>query len=116
MPEFFRPNLWPNTPDILTEHSDGRPAGLHASAWFSPRRWARATGSTARPSSCCEDEAREPGSEEYAASEKYQLRDWDLERDDSLAELIALVNRARHEHPALQSDRGLASTTSTTRS
>jgi hypothetical protein len=39
--------------------------------------------------------------EEYAASEKYQLRHWDLDRADSLAELIALVNRARRENPAL---------------
>ena len=50
---------------------------------------------------------REPGSEEYLDSEKYELRHWDLDRPDSLREMIALVNRIRRENPALQSDHGL---------
>ncbi len=50
---------------------------------------------------------REKGSEEYLDSEKYQIRQWDLDREDSLRELIALVNRIRRENPALQSDRSL---------
>ena len=50
---------------------------------------------------------RERGSEEYLDSEKYQLRQWDLDRPDSLREMIALVNRIRRENPALQSDHGL---------
>jgi starch synthase (maltosyl-transferring) len=47
------------------------------------------------------------GSEEYLNSEKYQIRHWDLERPDSLRDFITLVNRIRHENPALQSDWGL---------
>ncbi len=50
---------------------------------------------------------REPGSEEYLDSEKYQLRHWNREDPASLCEFIALVNRIRRNHPALQSDRGL---------
>ncbi len=50
---------------------------------------------------------REPGSEEYLDSEKYQLRHWDLERADSLAGFIARVNAARRANPALQHDGGL---------
>ena len=50
---------------------------------------------------------REPGSEEYRDSEKYQLVHWDTDRSDSLAELITRVNRIRHENPALQHDTGL---------
>ena len=49
-----------------------------------------------------EHEPREPGSEEYLDSEKYQLRAWNLERADSLRELIARVNRIRRDNPALQ--------------
>jgi starch synthase (maltosyl-transferring) len=45
-----------------------------------------------------------PGSEEYLDSEKYQIRHWDLERTDSLRELITLVNSIRRENAALQSD------------
>jgi starch synthase (maltosyl-transferring) len=46
-----------------------------------------------------------PGSEEYLDSEKYQIREWNLNRPDSLREMIALVNRIRKENEALQHDR-----------
>ena len=42
---------------------------------------------------------REPGSEEYLDSEKYELRHWDLDRPDSLRELIARVNRHPPREP-----------------
>jgi starch synthase (maltosyl-transferring) len=51
---------------------------------------------------------REAGSEEYLHSEKYELRHWDLERSDSLRGLIARLNAARRDNPALQSDWSLA--------
>jgi starch synthase (maltosyl-transferring) len=51
---------------------------------------------------------REPGSEEYLNSEKYEIRDWDIGRKDSLRELIARVNRIRRENPALHHDWRLA--------
>lgn len=47
------------------------------------------------------------GSEEYLDSEKYQQRTWDLEAPHSLRGLIAMVNRIRHDHLALQQDRTL---------
>jgi starch synthase (maltosyl-transferring) len=105
--EFFRANLWPNTPDILTEYlqTGGRPA-------FAARFLLAATlganyGIYGPAFELCEGRAREPGSEEYLDSEKYQIRTWDRNSPDSLRELITLVNRVRHENPALQSDRGL---------
>ena len=51
---------------------------------------------------------REPGSEEYLDSEKYELRHWDLARPDSLADFIGRVNAARRDNPALQHDCELA--------
>jgi starch synthase (maltosyl-transferring) len=54
-----------------------------------------------------EHTARDPGSEEYLDSEKYQVRYWDRSRADSLSGLITRVNRIRRENPALQSDEGL---------
>src|SRR6202043_4100986 len=54
-----------------------------------------------------EGRAKEPGSEEYLDSEKYQLRSWELENPESLRGLITLVNKVRRENPALQSDSGL---------
>jgi len=106
--EFFRPNLWPNTPDILTEplQVGGRPA-------FVQRLVLAATlgasyGIYGPPFELQEATPREPGSEEYLSSEKYELRSWDLERPDSLRDMIARVNRIRRENPALHQDRTLA--------
>jgi len=106
--DYFRPNCWPNTPDILTEYLQvgGRPA-------FMSRLVLAATlsanyGIYGPAYEHCENRPRETGSEEYLDSEKYQLRAWDLDRPDSLAAFIGRVNAARRENAALQSDRGLA--------
>src|SRR5262249_31530172 len=48
-----------------------------------------------------------PGTEEYADSEKYQIRKWDWDRPGRITELIARVNGIRRRHRALQSDRTL---------
>jgi starch synthase (maltosyl-transferring) len=104
--DFFRPNLWPNTPDILTEYlqTGGRSA-------FQARLILAATlgasyGIYGPAFELMENRAREQGSEEYLDSEKYQIRNWD-EKADNLRELVAMVNRIRRENPALQTDRGL---------
>ena len=52
----------------------------------------------------CENRAVRPGSEEYLDSEKYQIRDWDLNSPHSVAKLIGKVNRIRQENVALHSD------------
>jgi len=102
--EYFRPNLWPNTPDILTDflQQGGRPA-------FMVRLALAATlganyGIYGPAFELGENRAVRPGSEEYLDSEKYQIRNWDLDRPDSLAKLIAKVNQIRRENPALHSD------------
>jgi len=105
--EFFRPNLWPNTPDILTEYLQfgGRAA-------FTVRLVLAATlgasyGIYGPAFELMEHSARESGSEEYLDSEKYQLRHWDLERADSLRDFIARVNGIRRDNAPLQTNRGL---------
>jgi len=102
--EYFRPNVWPNTPDILHEtlQQGGRPA-------FIVRAVLAATlaanyGMYGPAYELQERTPREPGSEEYLNSEKYEIKRWDLGRKDSLRELIARLNRIRNENPALQSD------------
>ena len=102
--EYFRPNCWPNTPDILHEtlQVGGRPA-------FMTRVVLAATlsanyGLYGPAFELLEHAPREAGSEEYRDSEKYQLRRWDLSRDDSLAEFVGRINRARRENVALQHD------------
>jgi starch synthase (maltosyl-transferring) len=102
--EYLRPNLWPNTPDILTEYLQfgGRAA-------FMTRLLLAATlganyGIYGPAYELMESEPREPGSEEYLDSEKYQIRRWDLERPDSLRPFITSINRIRRENPALHGD------------
>jgi starch synthase (maltosyl-transferring) len=105
--EFFRPNLWPNTPDILTEYLQlgGRPA-------FIARLVLAATlgasyGIYGPAFELCERQPREPGSEEYLDSEKYEVRHRDLQRPDSLRDVIARVNRIRRDNSALHRDASL---------
>jgi starch synthase (maltosyl-transferring) len=105
--ELFRPNLWPNTPDILTERLQ-----VGGRAAFAQRLLLAATlgasyGIYGPAFELLEHRPKERGSEEYLDSEKYELRRWDLDSPDSLRELIALVNRIRRENPALQTDRTL---------
>jgi starch synthase (maltosyl-transferring) len=105
--ELFRPNVWPNTPDILHEvlQHGGRPA--FALRLVLGATLAASYGIYGPAYELAEATPREPGSEEYLDSEKYEIRHWDLEQVDSLAPLITRVNMARREHPALQRDDGL---------
>jgi starch synthase (maltosyl-transferring) len=105
--DFFRPNFWPNTPDILHEQLQ-----TGSRAMFMQRVILAATmtanyglyGPTyelleGRPA------APAPGktaSEEYLDSEKYQLRTWDRAAPNSIAPLITQLNEIRRAHPALQ--------------
>ena len=105
--DFFRPNFWPNTPDILHEslQRGGRPA-------FMARLVLAATlgsnyGVYGPAYELCENAPREPGSEEYMNSEKYEVKDRNLYDPTSLRPFISRVNAARNENPALQSNENL---------
>lgn len=106
--EYFRPNVWPNTPDILTEYLQvgGRPAFM--TRLVLAATLAASYGIYGPAYELLEYQPREPGSEEYLDSEKYQVRHWDLGREDSLQALIGRVNKVRRENPALQSDWSLS--------
>jgi starch synthase (maltosyl-transferring) len=106
--EYFRPNFWPNTPDILHEYVQhgGRPA-------FLVRLLLAATlssnyGIYGPTFELCVNTPREPGSEEYLDSEKYEVRHWDLEAPWSLRDVIARVNQIRRENAALQYNDGFS--------
>lgn len=104
MREYYRPNPWPNTPDILHEflQTGGRPA-------FMLRFILAATlgsnyGIYGPAFELCEGRPVRQGSEEYLDSEKYQIRHWDLDASDNLRPLITTVNHIRRQNLALQSD------------
>jgi starch synthase (maltosyl-transferring) len=103
--DFFRPNFWPNTPDILHEslQTGGRPMFLVrlALAALSVGNW----GIYGPALELMAATPREPGSEEYLDSEKYEIKCWDLDAPESLAPFIARLNELRRAEPALARDR-----------
>lgn len=105
--EYFRPNAWPNTPDILPGvlQYGGRPAFMARVALAATL--AANYGLYGPAFELLEGRALREGGEEYLDSEKFQLRPWDLDRPESLADYIAALNRARRANPALQRDDGL---------
>ncbi len=105
--DFFHPNIWPNTPDILhaSLQKGGRPA-------FMLRYILAATlganyGIYGPAFELCEERPAKAISEEYLDSEKYQIRQWDRSASNSITPLITTVNRIRRENKALQADLSL---------
>lgn len=103
---YLRPNFWPNTPDILPQYlqAGGRPA-------FMVRFVLAATlsgnyGIYGPAFELCDATPREPGSEEYFHSEKYEVKQWGLDNAWSLRDFIARVNQIRREVPAFRSQGG----------
>ena len=101
--EYFRPNFWPNTPDILNDYLQiGGPAA------FKIRLVLAATlssnyGIYGPPFELCDGTPVKIGSEEYMNSEKYEIRNWSLDEPHSLKHFIAQVNKIRRENVVLQS-------------
>ena len=97
MADYYRPNFWPNTPDILTEYLQhgGPPAfkiRLVLAALLSPAYGVYSGYEL------YENAPVRAGSEEYLDSEKYQYKPRDWNREDSLAPYMTLLNRIRREH------------------
>jgi starch synthase (maltosyl-transferring) len=105
--QYYRPNVWPNTPDILHETLQSGLRPVFAARLVLASTLAANYGIYGPTYELLESAPRESGSEEYRDSEKYQLRHWTIERPDSLWSLIARMNRIRRENAALQSDAGL---------
>jgi starch synthase (maltosyl-transferring) len=105
--EYFRPNFWPNTPDILPGHL--QTGGLPA---FRSRLVLAATlaanyGIYGPAFELGENTPAKPGSEEYLNSEKYEIKNWDLQNPASLKPLITKLNQIRRQNPALQTNERL---------
>jgi starch synthase (maltosyl-transferring) len=105
--EYFRPNFWPNTPDILTEalQVGGRPAFIVRFILA-----ATLTASYGMYGPAYEMQVYEPiaiGKEEYRDSEKYEIKHWNIDDPSSLRPIIAAVNSIRRDNPAMQSNEGL---------
>jgi len=108
--DYFRPNVWPNTPDILGEHLHAGGRAIFALRLVLAATLSASYGIYGPAYELLDNVPRSPGSEEYLNSEKYQLRhwgEWDVARQDSLAAFIARVNGIRRDNPALQANTSL---------
>jgi starch synthase (maltosyl-transferring) len=105
--EYFRPNLWPNTPDILTAQLQTGQRSMFAVRFVLAATLAASYGIYGPAFELQEYLPLEPGREEYLNSEKYEIRHWTLDDPTSLAPLIGKVNGIRREHPALQTNETL---------
>jgi starch synthase (maltosyl-transferring) len=106
--DYFRANLWPNTPDILHEYlQTGGRAAFMARAALAATLGA-SYGVYGPAFELLEHVPREPGSEEYLDSEKYEVRHWNLRGEGSLHAYLARLNAIRRENAALHVDDTLA--------
>jgi starch synthase (maltosyl-transferring) len=100
MLEYYRPNFFANTPDILHEYlvHGGRPAfriRLILAATLSP------VYGIYSGYELCENVPVKPGSEEYLDSEKYEIRTRDWNAPGNIKQDVSKLNRIRAENAAL---------------
>ena len=102
--DYFRPNFFTNTPDILHEtlQRGGRPMFMVrlALAALSVGNW----GIYGPAMELQDATPREPGSEEYLNSEKYEIRLWDRQAPHTLAPFITRLNEIRKSEAAIRED------------
>ncbi len=99
--EYFRPNFWPNTPDIFHEELEhgGRP--LHIARFIVAATLSPTYGIYGPPYEHVQTH-KHPAREEYADNEKYEIRTWNWHDPHSLQPVFARINKIRHAEPALQ--------------
>lgn len=105
MADYFRPNFWPNTPDILAgQLRYGPPSAFRLRALLA---------ATLAPSygiysgyELCENRPQSESNEEYLNSEKYELKKREWDDSDSIGPFIKRLNEIRRAHPSLQQLRG----------
>jgi starch synthase (maltosyl-transferring) len=99
---YFRPNIWPNTPDILAKslQRGGRPAFI--SRLIMAGGMSTNYGIYGPAFELLHSTPVQSGSEEYRHSEKYEVKHYNLAQENSISPVIKALNRARKTHPALQ--------------
>ena len=98
---YFRPNFWPNTPDINPWSLQSGNEAIHMQRYFLAATLSSNTGLYGPVFEQMIGDAI-PGKEEYLDSEKYEVRSWDWDLKNKLTTLITKINAARHEHASLQ--------------
>ena len=101
--EYFRPNFWPNTPDILAFEMMNAGPNTFAKRFVLAATLSSNYGLYGPAYEFMENTPNTNGKEEYFDSEKYEIRHYDWDHRNRLTELITKVNHIRKEHTALQS-------------
>jgi starch synthase (maltosyl-transferring) len=99
---YFRPNFWPNTPDILPWHLQGQGENMFIIRFALASTLSASYGMYGPAYEFLENTPVE-GKEEYFDSEKYEVRHYDWRKANRMTDIIALVNKARKENAALHS-------------
>lgn len=99
--EYFRPNFWPNTPDINPYALQGANEATYLQKYFLA---ATLSSNTGVYGPVFEQMVSEPvpGKEEYKDSEKYQVRHWDWSIENKLTNVITKINESRKKYSSLQ--------------
>ena len=101
MREYYRPNFWPNTPDINPYHLQGANEAMHLIRYSLAATMCGNIGIYGPVFEYMVTDAM-PGKEEYLNCEKYEVRYWDWAVENKVTYLISRINHARRAHPALQ--------------
>ncbi len=99
---YFRPNFWPNTPDILPYHLQRQGENIFI-ARFALAATLSSNYGMYGPAFEFGDNIPVEGKEEYWNSEKFEVKFHDWRKTNRMTDIITLVNKARKDHPALQS-------------
>jgi starch synthase (maltosyl-transferring) len=102
--EFFRANLWPNTPDILNDYLQKGGRAAFVARFILAATLGANYGIYGPAFELYENRPIREGSEEYLNSEKYEVRVWDTNNPNSLKDLITRINSIRKGSPALHGD------------
>ncbi|MFW5832205.1 MAG: alpha-amylase family glycosyl hydrolase, partial [Prolixibacteraceae bacterium] len=105
--EFFRPNFWPNTPDILPEFLQVANRAGYIQRLVLAATLSSNYGIYGPAFELMERTPVRPGKEEYLNSEKYEIKNWDINNSNSLKKIISKVNAIRNENKALQNTHSL---------
>jgi starch synthase (maltosyl-transferring) len=99
---YFRPNFWPNTPDILPPELSAGGENAHIMRVVLAATMSSNYGIYG-PVYEYGLTAAMPGKEEYIDNEKYEIKNWDWNQYTRIGEIISRLNRIRKQNPALQS-------------
>ena len=100
--EFYRPNFWPNTPDINPFALQGGNESIHLQKYFLAATLSSNVGIYGPVFEYMISAPMAPGKEEYLDSEKYDFVKWDWSIQNNLTRRITQINAIRKEQNSLQ--------------